>query len=166
MPRGKCLSTDMRVMVVKLYSQGYGLRKIGQIIGITIQKIVDKYKYEGTVTNLPVRGGKKKTQQMIVNKIRNDPKSLASPKYILKWNLWLESQYHRKLSEMCYAGRTIMTEWLEINPSSASSIVKRDLNLQKCTSTSPKNYGTTSFGATRVNSTSSDRTGANWFGGR
>jgi transposase len=86
MPRGKDLSTDMFVMVVKLYSQGKSLRKIGQIIGkphSTIQKIVDKYKYEGTVRNLSGRGGKKvltpQNERMIVNKIRNDPK-LSVPK--------------------------------------------------------------------------------------
>jgi hypothetical protein len=100
------------------------------------------------------------SEQMIVNKIHSDPK-LSIPKIHSE----VESVAGRKLSKMCYAGMTIMAEWLERNPSSVSVIVKRDLNLPKCISTCPKSFGTTPFEATptRVNSTSLDRTGANWF---
>jgi hypothetical protein len=57
--------------------------------------------------------------------------SSASRKYIRKWNPPLEGQSLKKLSEMCYADIIFMAEWLERNLSSAWSIVKRGLHLDK-----------------------------------
>jgi transposase len=86
MPRGPELGIELRKLIIKLTCEGKSLRQIGEIIGkphSTVQKVLNKYKYEGTLQNLPGRGRKKKLndndERMVLRRIRNDPK-LSVPK--------------------------------------------------------------------------------------
>ena len=52
----------IRNLIVKLYSQGKSFRQVGKIVGrthSTVQKIINKFRYDGTVRNTPGRGRKK-----------------------------------------------------------------------------------------------------------
>lgn len=57
----------MRKLIIKLYSEGKSLREVGKIVGrthCTIQKIINNYRYEGTISNRPGRGRKKLLSQI------------------------------------------------------------------------------------------------------
>ena len=60
--RRKETDISTRQLIIKLYCQGKSLREVGKIVSktySTIQKIVNHYKYEGTIRNKPGRERKK-----------------------------------------------------------------------------------------------------------
>ena len=81
MPRRRKTTIKEQHLIVKLALKGNSLRKIGQIVGkthSTIQKIVDKFKYEGTVHNKAGRGRKsiltERDERNIVLQVRRNPR--------------------------------------------------------------------------------------------
>lgn len=76
--------TDITVrnLIVKLYCNGKSFREIGHIIGkthSTVQNIINKFRYEGTVKNTPGRGRKKilstTEERFICRKIKVNPRT-------------------------------------------------------------------------------------------
>ncbi|XP_055857994.1 uncharacterized protein LOC129920593 [Episyrphus balteatus] len=69
-----------RQLILKLHLKGNSLSEIDGIVGrthSTVQKIIDKYRFEGTIHNKAERG-RKKTQQderVILRKIKEDSKT-------------------------------------------------------------------------------------------
>lgn len=71
-----------RTQIISLCCRGKSLREIADIVGrthSTVQKIVNKWKYEGTVKNRTGRGRKRiltpTDERVIVRRLRNFPKT-------------------------------------------------------------------------------------------
>ncbi|CAK9803685.1 Transposable element Tc1 transposase [Anthophora quadrimaculata] len=80
----KRVQTDIstRNLIIKLCLQGKSFREVGKIVGrthSTVQKIINKFRYEGTVRNKPGRGRKKilttAEERFICRKIKIDPQT-------------------------------------------------------------------------------------------
>ena len=70
---------SIRNLIVKLYSQGKSFRQVRKIVGrthSTVQKIINKFRYDGTIRNTPGRGRKKilsNTDERICRQIKINP---------------------------------------------------------------------------------------------
>lgn len=85
---GKCkeLSSDLKDTIVNLALKGYSLRKIGRLIGkchATVQYILNKFKYKGSVENVPRKPKQKKLsekeERTIVRQVKFNPR-ISAPK--------------------------------------------------------------------------------------
>lgn len=84
MKKGKELSTELKHTIISLALRGYSLRKIGNIVKkphSTVSYIVNKFKYNGSIKNIPRRSREsflnEREKRFIVNKVKVNPRVTA-----------------------------------------------------------------------------------------
>lgn len=98
-PRGQELSKDLKDLIIKLYKESNSQRQIARIVNkssATVQKIIEKYNFEGSTKNRP-RSGRPKVftsqeERIIVRKVKANPKKSA-PK--------IQSEIEREVGKSC-----------------------------------------------------------------